>query len=131
MGRWGQQLHVYTLVGAAVFALDLGTYWALMNWLGSWFLYAHFVSRTIGGAACFLLNRFVTFRRREPQGLWAEAVRFAVLYGASFVLASLLVYGLVEWAGLSPMAGKVAAEILVFLFNYTVMKYWVMRTGGR
>jgi len=124
---WGRQLHRYTLVGGLVFLIDLVTYWLLMNLAGSWFLYAHFISRTVGGAACFTLNRYVTFRKSGAEGIGSDLGRFLVLYGMSFCIASALVYANVTMAGLDPMSGKVIAEVLVFLFNYTVMKYWVMR----
>lgn len=125
---WSAQLHRYTLVGSVVFLIDLGVYWLLMRLLGSWFLYAHFVSRTIGGVACFLLNRYVTFASKPHGRLWEEAVRFMTLYGVSFLLASILVYCAVDLVGMHPVTGKFTAESMVFLFNYTVMKYWVL--GG-
>ncbi len=127
---WAQQLHRYALVGGLVFLIDLVTYWMLMHIAGSWFLYAHFISRTVGGAACFLLNRYVTFQKTGTSDLGSDLSRFLVLYGISFCLASGLVYANVTFAGLDPMAGKVVAEVLVFLFNYTVMKYWVMRPSA-
>jgi len=77
--------------------------------------------------SCFALNRFVTFRRPELKGMAGEFFRFLLLYGASFVLSSVLIYLNVELARLHPMTGKVAAECTVFLFNYTVMKYWVLK----
>jgi putative flippase GtrA len=124
---WARQLHKYTLVGGAVFLIDLAAYWSFMEWFGSWFLYAHFMSRTIGGVSCFVLNRYVTFRRPGLDGIVAEMARFLVLYGISFVLSSLLVYLFVSIAMLGAVPGKVVAECTVFLFNYTVMKYWVMK----
>jgi len=124
---WGAQLYKYTLVGAAVFLIDIVTYWLLISLCDSWFLYAHFVSRTVGGIACFVLNRYVTFNRTKREGLWGDLARFAALYGVSFVLASVLVFAAVDLASMHPVTGKFVAECTVFLFNYSVMKYWVLR----
>lgn len=124
---WGKQLYKYTLVGGAVLLLDLATYWLIIRYSGSWYLYAHFISRTLGGVACFVLNRRVTFKKAGPKDLGRDLFRFVVLYGASFVLSSVLVYANVTLAGLHPVTGKVIAECTIFLFNYTVMKYWVLR----
>ncbi len=124
---WSRQLHVYTLVGAFVFLLDLTAYWIFIRFFDSWFLYAHFISRTIGGVSCFVLNRYVTFRSADSRGFWEDLLRFLVLYAASFALSSVLVYGAVKTAHMAPVPGKVVAECTVFLFNYTVMKYWVMK----
>lgn len=124
---WSRQLHVYTLVGAFVFLLDLTAYWIFIRFFDSWFLYAHFISRTIGGVSCFVLNRYITFRSVDSRGFWEDLFRFLVLYAASFVLSSVLVYLAVRAIHLAPVPGKVVAECTVFLFNYTVMKYWVMK----
>lgn len=124
---WARQLHVYTLVGAFVFLLDLTAYWIFIRYFDHWFLYAHFISRTIGGVSCFVLNRYVTFRSVDSRGFWEDLLRFCMLYAASFVLSSILVYLAVRAAHMGPIPGKVVAECTVFLFNYTVMKYWVMK----
>jgi putative flippase GtrA len=124
---WARQLHLYTLVGAFVFLLDLTAYWVFINYFDSWFLYAHFISRTIGGVSCFILNRYVTFRSADSRGFWEDLFRFSMLYGASFILSSILVYLAVKAVHMAPVPGKVVAECTVFLFNYTVMKYWVMK----
>jgi putative flippase GtrA len=124
--HWARQLHLYTLVGGLVFLLDLTVYWSIMHWFGSWFLYAHFMSRTIGGVACFVLNRHITFRKTGTRDLGQDLVRFIVLYAASFILSSILVYTYVSLVQVPPVPGKVIAECTVFLFNYTLMKYWVM-----
>jgi putative flippase GtrA len=130
LASWARQLHRYTVTGGAVFALDVFTYWVIVEGLESWFLYAHFISRTLGGIACFLLNRYVTFKKREGAGFLRDLVRFAILYGVSFALSTGLVYVNVEWLSLGTVGGKVVAECTVFLFNYTVMKYWVMKPSG-
>ena len=126
--KWARQLHVYTAVGAGVFLLDLVSYWALLTVVGdSRYVVVNVVSRSLGGVACFVANRFITFRKREVRDLLTDLVRFCILYGVSLALSTGLVYAGVEWVRMKPVASKAAAEILVFLFNYTVMKYWVMR----
>jgi len=125
--QWAHELHRYAAVGGAVFLIDLATYSVLVKVMGSWYLYAHFMSRAVGGVACFLLNRFVTFKRRQFAGFFSDLFRFLILYGISFSLSSLLIVAAVDLVGLPEITGKVVAEVTVFLFNYTLMKYWVMK----
>ncbi len=124
---WGRELHRYTLVGAFVFALDVGIYALILHFTNRWFLTAHLVSRSVGGTVCFVLNRFITFGQRGSCGLGRHAARFAVLYAVSFFLSSTCIWVFVEALERAPVAGKMSAECLVFLFNYTVMKLWVHR----
>lgn len=128
VAEWGSDLPRYAAVGLLVFAIDFATYWLLVS-SEAWFLHAHMIARLVGGAACFLLHRLITFRRRTAQGVAGQAFRYGVLYGAAFVLSGFFVYALVEGASLGPVFGKLGAELLTFLANYSVMKYWVMRNG--
>ena len=125
--NWGRELHKYALVGAFVFALDVLIYALILHFTSRWFLTAHLVSRSVGGIVCFALNRSITFGQRGSQGLGRHAVRFAILYAVSFFLSSACIWVFVEALGIAPVPGKMIAECLVFLFNYTVMKFWVHR----
>jgi len=123
---WGAHLHRYLISGGITVMADFSVFWLLTSALDVWYLHAHFISRTFGGLVCFGLNRYFTFARRRSGGFLSEAIRFSLLYGISFVLSSVLVYAFVSGAGAGAVIGKFIAECLVFLFNYTVMKYWVM-----
>jgi putative flippase GtrA len=130
--HWGAQLHKYTLVGGAVFLLDLLSFWALLLLVGDrWYVLVNLASRSLGGISCFLGNRYITFRHRTHGHFWSDLLRFCMLYFVSLALSTGLVYAGVEWMGMRPVAGKAAAEIAVFLFNYTVMKYWVLRPATK
>jgi putative flippase GtrA len=126
---WSAHLHRYLISGGITVIADLSVFWLLTSMMDMWYLYAHFISRSFGGAVCFGLNRYFTFADRRTQSLVSEAVRFMVLYGISFVASSVLVYAFVSGFGAGAVLGKFIAECVVFLFNYTVMKYWVMAHG--
>jgi len=123
---WAGHLHRYLISGGITVIADLSVFWILTSVLDVWYLHAHFISRTFGGVVCFALNRYFTFAHRPPQRFVPEAARFLGLYGMSFVLSSMLVYAFVSRLGADAIIGKFVAECVVFLFNYTVMKYWVM-----
>ncbi|MFH1531518.1 MAG: GtrA family protein [Pseudomonadota bacterium] len=123
---WAGHLHRYLISGGVTVIADLSVFWILTSVLEVWYLYAHFISRTFGGVICFALNRYFTFVHRPPRRFVSEAARFLALYGMSFVLSSVLVYVFVSHFRAGAVRGKFVAECVVFLFNYTVMKYWVM-----
>ena len=123
---WAGHLHRYLISGGITVVADLSLFWLLTSVFDVWYLYAHFISRSFGGVICFLANRYYTFSRPEAAGIAGTAVRFLALYMVSFALSSVLVYSFVSGAGAGAVVGKFTAECIVFLFNYTVMKYWVM-----
>ncbi len=123
---WASDIHRYLLAGLLTWILDLGVFQLLHQLVGLWYLHAHIVSRSIGAVACFFLNYYFTFSVGD-RSLVKRASRFVPLWVVSFLLSSLLVFSFVEGFELAPLVGKVSAECLVFLFNYSVMKYWVMK----
>ena len=125
--QWAKELHLYAVVGGFVFLLDLVTYWLLIQFGHAWYMHAHIVSRSVGVGPCFFLNRSITFIRTDWGGVGGDILRFLALYAVSFLVSSVLIYAAIQGAGLTPVPGKVIAECLVFLFNYTAMKYWVVR----
>ena len=123
---WAAHLHRYLISGGITVIADFSIFWLLTSVLDVWYLHAHFISRSFGGVVCFGLNRYFTFGQCKSGKLASEVIRFLVLYAVSFVLSSVLVYSFVSGIGAGAVLGKFIAECIVFLFNYTVMKYWVM-----
>jgi putative flippase GtrA len=123
---WASDMHRYLLSGLVTVAVDFGVFQLLNQVVGLWYLHAHVVSRSAGAITCFLLNYYFTFAMGD-RSMLRRATRFVALWAVSFALSSLLVFSFVEGFDLAPFAGKVTAECLVFLFNYSVMKYWVMK----
>lgn len=127
---YAKELYLYAAVGGLVLGLDVLSFWLLLSYGHLHYLAAHFVSRSLGGLCCFVLNRFVTFRKRNMSGFLADFVKFLILYTASFLLSSGLIHGGIQICHLPEVVAKVTAECMVFIFNYTIMKYWVMAKGG-
>lgn len=123
---WAAHLHRYLISGGITVVADFSLFWFLTSGMEVWYLHAHFISRTFGGVVCFGLNRQYTFANRRAGRFASEAVRFLALYAVSFVFSSVLVYAFVSGVAMGAVIGKFVAECIVFLFNYTVMKYWVM-----
>ena len=114
----------YGLVGLFVAGLDLSVFALLLSGIGLWYVYAHTISRTVGGAAGFVLNRRWTFGREGRADLGIQAVKFAMVYLCSYTASSWLLYVWVETFRLSPVRAKLVAEGTVFLLNFIVLRLW-------
>ncbi len=126
---YAKELYLYAMMGGVVLGLDVFSFWLLVTFSRLHYLEAHLISRTMGGLLCFVLNRFVTFGKRGMDGILRDFLKFLMLYTMSFLLSSGLIYVGVQTCNLPQVASKVIAECIVFMFNYTVMKYWVMAKG--
>ena len=117
----------YGLVGLLVAGLDLSVYCLLLSGQGIWYVYAHTLSRAVGGASGFVLNRRWTFGRRGRADLIAQLAKFAMTYLFSYVVSSFLLYLLVERFRLPAVGAKLLAEGAVFLFNFLLLREWAFR----
>lgn len=127
---YAKELYLYAAVGGLVLGLDVCSFWLLLKFGQFHYLAAHLVSRSLGGLCCFVLNRFVTFRKKSMDGVVADFIKFLMLYAASFLLSSGLIHFGIQVCHLPEVGAKITAECMVFIFNYTIMKYWVMAKGG-
>lgn len=117
----------YGLVGLLVAGLDLSVYMLLLSAHGVWYVYAHTLSRAVGGASGFVLNRRWTFGRKGRADLIAQAGKFAVTYLFSYVASSCLLYLFVERFRLPAVGAKLFAEGSVFLLNFLLLRQWAFR----
>ena len=117
----------YSLTGLLVAGLDVSVYTLLSSGIGVWYMYAHTLSRAVGGATGFVLNRRWTFGRKGREELVTHGVKFAITYLFSYVASSWLLYLWVETFLVSAVRGKLIAEGTMFLFNFLVLKQWAFR----
>lgn len=88
-------------------------------------VFAQAPARLTGGVVAFMLHRFWSFKDQEGQGLGTEAGRFMALYIFSFCVSIGTVFVLVDLFGFNRYASKACADVLCFVVNFFVMKYYV------
>ena len=111
------------VVDVAVFAfLNLG-----LAWPG---LACNAVSRPSGGAVSFWVNKRWTFRHSEWRGTGREALRYLMLWLASFTLSGAILVAyrwiLPAWSG-ADLVAKAAAEVTLGLISFGTQRCWVFR----
>lgn len=113
-----------------VAALSAASDWLVFT-LISWFfpsadvVFAQGPARLTGGLVAFVLHRLWSFKDQEGQGLGTEAGRFMALYVFSFCLSLAAIYVMVDLIGVNRYVGKAFADVMCFVVNFFVMKYYV------
>jgi putative flippase GtrA len=116
----------YVSVAGASAASDWAVF-ALVSWLSPErdVVYAQAIARLTGGLVAFMLHRSWSFRDQQGVGLTTEAGRFMVLYVFSFAVSIGTVYLMVDLLDFNRYASKAFADVLCFIVNFVVMKFWV------
>jgi putative flippase GtrA len=112
----------YLAVSALALAVDFGTYVSLIRLAGMHYLVAAPIGFVLGLAVSYTLSITWVFRKRRLADSRMEFTIFAVLGIAGVVLNQLIIYGGVEWAGLSYEVAKIASAGVVFFFNFVSRK---------
>ncbi len=124
-----KRLHEATAyVGVAVIsALSDWVVFTAISWLYPQVdvVFAQAPSRLTGGLVAFMLHRLWSFRNQEGLGLGTEAGRFLALYAFSFCVSIGAVFVLVDLFGVNRFASKAFADVLCFVVNFVVMKFYV------
>lgn len=87
---------------------------------------ATFAARTVSGIFNFLLNRYFSFRSREPAG--QEAIRYMLLFLGQMLASA----GLVSFLALFSVPvtlAKVIVDTVLFFISFRIQKNWVFAGG--
>jgi putative flippase GtrA len=90
-------------------------------------VWANLVSRPVGGAVSFTLNKMWTFRSMDWETAHAQALKYLGLWLTCYVCSSVLIGFYHDVAGLRPILSKIAGEATLGLFSFFVQKYWTFR----
>lgn len=118
-------LFVYAGVGFVSFLLDYGIYLLITYVMGSSFLAAHVISRSISAWFNYYANKRFVFNHSGSVVSTAGKYLMAVLF--SLFLSSCILYFLVDFAGLNRALAKPTAEFCTFLINFFVLERFVFR----
>jgi putative flippase GtrA len=112
----------YFLASTAAFAVDAGTYVALIRLGEVHYLMSAPVGFTLGIAVIYVLStRWVFAHRRLADSHW-ELVIFVVIGIAGLLLNEAVIYLGVERFSLSYELAKLASAAVVFGFNFSARK---------
>ena len=116
------QMLRYVVSGGGAAALELGSF-QLMQWSGIWYLIAGIVSSGIGLVSAFTFHKYFVFKKKENTS--SHVVRYLILQGLNAIAQVGLLYVFVEYAGVSPLLGKILAIGVVVSWNFFLYKFFV------
>ncbi len=108
----------FVISGCIVAFVQLGLM-ALLLAVGVHYLVASVISYLIGLAVNFLLQKYFVFLQRGGK-VHAQATLFFINSGLNLLLSSLAVFGLVEYAGVSPLGAQVVAIAVLMVYNFNI-----------
>lgn len=119
-----QQLMKYGLV-AAISAISDWIVFSILLLLTGQHLPSQGAARLVGGGVSFFLNKHWSFVEGTGLLIVRSARRFLLLYAVSYVLSILALLLLVDVLGFWVVWGKLMADGMMLVFNFTVMRVYV------
>ena len=116
----------YLLVGGCFMGLNLGVLYLMVHRLQVPYLAACVLSFFVLNLASYAVNKVFTFRL-APRVEGAELARYYGVMAASLAANLLLMYGLVDLAGLAVLPASVIVSAVLALFNFLGHWRWTFR----
>lgn len=116
------QLLCFCLVGVVNTGTFYGFYLVLHPWLPYFTAYtAAFAASMVGS---FFLNTYLTYRTRPT---WRKFLLFPLTNLTNYMIASISVYTLVEWAQMNDRAAPLVAAVTATPFTYVLSRRILLR----
>lgn len=116
----------YMISGGAYFWSGYATFWFIDKILGGTFFWAKSIATLTGWTVNYLLQRYWVFKNPKLAKHQTEVTaRYIIITLVDFVLDFLIVYGLKEYANITPYIGQFIASAFFTVWNYFWYKYWV------
>jgi putative flippase GtrA len=125
-GNWLQLIR-FGAVGASGYVVNLVVFTAAVHGAGFGYAVAATMAFVVALANNFFWNRAWTFRAGDGHAGF-QAARFVVVAGGAFAFNLLLLFVLVEFAGVSEVPAQAIAIIAATPLNFLGNKLWSFRT---
>ncbi|MDT3429048.1 putative flippase GtrA [Paenibacillus forsythiae] len=118
----------FNIVGLLNTLVDMAVF-ALLNWLGLFYVAAQIISYGAGTANSFILNSNITFKdrkRSKEEGFdHKQLLRFIALNLIVLCISLLLMSLLIDRLGLQKLASKVLVTFVTVIINFFGSRKWV------
>lgn len=122
----------YVMVGAAVYACDVGVFALLVHiGLSRHYLLANVASKCLAATIGFLLHKHFTFRWPQHDRPLRQAARYVSLLVFNLGLSTVLIWVAVRGLGWPALAGKIATEAVIAGISFLVSRSLVFRRAAR
>jgi len=121
-----KQFLKFCVVGTIGTAIDFGLLYLLVESAHIWYLLAATISFIVAVINNYIFNKFWTFEDRDKDFL-RQFGQFLVVSIIGLGLNVLILYVLVEFAGMWYILAKVLATGVVLIWNFFANKYWTFK----
>ena len=123
---------LYLFFGGLTFCLSIALYWLFAHPLGMTPLVANALSWVLCVAFAYVTNRTWVFKEKahDRRGIAREAASFVLGRVATLVMEEAVLWLGISVLGISDIAVKVVAQVLVIIGNYIISKRFVFRKDG-
>lgn len=122
----------YLIFGFFAFVLNYVLYFLFADAIGIHYMAATGLSWVLTVVFAYWTNRTFVFksRNKEAGAVWKEFVSFIGARVATEVLELVLMYVMVDMAGINDKIAKFICQVLVILANYVLSKIWIFKDNS-
>lgn len=122
----------YLIFGFLAFVLNYILYFLFADAIGIHYMAATGLSWVLTVVFAYWTNRTFVFKskNKEAGAVWKEFVSFIGARVATEVLELVLMYVMVDVAGINDKIAKFVCQVLVILANYVLSKIWIFKDNS-
>jgi len=121
MKRLVRSFFIYSVSGAVATLVDWASFYVMSSLFAWYYMAAVCISYTLGSLANFTLNKFITFKNKYDKLHRQYFLHLAVSF-VSLGITILIMYLLVDKAGLHKLNARVLTTLLVLPINFVLHK---------
>jgi putative flippase GtrA len=124
-----KQFARYLVVGGSNVILDFLILYLLVQYVHLWYMLAATISFIIVLTYSFILNKNWAFKESsESKRRGQQFLLFAIINIVGVGISLIILYSLVQYAGLWYLYAKVWATAIAVIWNFTGFRLWVFKT---
>ncbi len=117
------QFFRYTFVGGASFLVDFSALFMLKEYGKINYLIAAAIGFVFGVAVNYWLSNVWVFKQRALKNKWFEFLIFSLIGMVGLGLNEMMMYILTALLGWYYLVSKIAATVLIYLWNFSARKF--------
>ena len=118
----------FIIAGSLATGTNIASLYALIHFVHLPYLLASVAAFLCGFVVSFTLQKFWTFRNKETNIIGQQALSYFLIVLANLSLNTLVVYALVEHAGVNPIIAQALASLLIALESFFAYRFLVFDT---
>ena len=127
--RWhiSMQLLRYLISGGTTALTALVFLYIFTQFFHVWYFFSLFLAFTVAIVVSFSLQKFWTFGDRETAGVHIQASSYLFLALANLGVNAVLLYALVQFAGLWYIFAQILIDALLAISSFLIYKFLIFR----